>query len=68
MGIVQRILNRQALGSSSSQEVSVGGDENKSRQGLRLRYLAGPQSRGQLHGIIRPQAVTLGQLDGPVDN
>jgi len=52
MGIVQRILDRQALGSGSTQQVAVGGDESKSRQRLSLDYLAGLQSRRQLHGII----------------
>jgi len=46
MGIVQRILIREVLGSSRGQEVSVGGDEDKSRQTLRLHDLAGHERGG----------------------
>jgi len=68
MLIVQRIFDREALSNGSSQQVAVGGDEGKNRQGLRLHDLVGIQSCGQLDGIIRPQAVTLSQLDGTVDD
>ena len=68
MSILQRILDREALGSGGSQEVAVGANEGERRQGLRLHYRAGVQSGGELHRIIRAQPVPLSQFDGAIDN
>ena len=35
---------------------------------MSLHDLAGFHSRGELHRVISPQPVTLGQLDGSVDD
>src|SRR5919197_2154286 len=59
VGMVQRILDRKALGGRSRQEVVVSSDEGRGREVLGLDCLARAESRGQLDSIIPAQAVAL---------
>ena len=65
---MQGILDRQALGGRSHQEVGISSDEGGSREVLGLDCLARDKSRGQLDRIIPAQAMALGEFDRTVDD
>ena len=66
--MVQGILDRQAFGGSSRQEVVVSSDEGRGREVLGLECLARYESRSQLDSIMPAQAVALCEFDSTVDD
>jgi hypothetical protein len=64
----QRILNWEGLGCGSREKIVVTGNEDGRREVLAPQCFAGDQRRRQLHGIVIPQTMILGQRHRTVDH
>jgi hypothetical protein len=62
------ILRRKVLDYSSSQKISIGGNEYRSGHTLRLHGFSSNQRRRQLHSVVASQAMTLSQFYRTVDH
>jgi len=66
--VIQGILRGKLLCNRSSQQVSIGSDEYRGREMVRLDCLSGHHGSGQWHSIVAPESMALGQLYGAIDD
>ena len=66
--MIQGILRGELFCTRSDKQVPIGSDEYRGREMVRLDCLSRHYGSGQLHSIVAPESIALGQLYGAIDD
>src|SRR5262245_51216662 len=66
--MIQGILRGKLFCTRSGQQVSISSDGYRRREMVRLDCLSSHYGSGQLHSVVAPESIALGQLYGAIDD